>query len=204
VVEVEQDKAILFHEDFIEVSRQETQIISMQHTGRKADRQRLEFDDISTDSLRSLLAGHVIELKCISSLPVRYTLKGERFEKSSLEIAYLSGFDFSEVQQDIRPTIAKIEQNKAEIKRLTGEYTQALSEIRQVNDRIAYLETNMATFSAYEQGKAIDERRKLSDKRTSLKLPALNTAPLQKENALLIEQLNEKHLYTGYIILWKP
>jgi inner membrane protein len=203
VVDVNSGDAVLFDKDFIKINKQDASIIALNHTGRTAEKARLEFDDISTDSLRSLLKGHVMELKCVSTYPVRYTLDGERFEKSSLDIAYKSGFDFSPVEVDTRPIIAKIEGNKAEIKKLTAEYNLALSEIKALSDRIHYLESNLATFSAYEQGKAIDELKKLSEKKASAKFPTLNVAHLQSENQLLTESLNKQHLFTGYIILWK-
>jgi hypothetical protein len=202
VVDIETDKVIIFNEDFVELSRQEVQLMAFSHIGRQAQRTCLEFDDISTDSLRNLLKGHVIELKCIASQPIRYTLNGERFEKSSLELSYQTqtGFDFSPVEPDTRATLARIEANQAQLRKQRTEYSSALSDLKALSDRIHYLESNMATFAAYEQGKAIDELRRLSDKLSSAKGPTLDIAPLQSENKLFSEGLNKKHLFTGYLI----
>ncbi len=207
VVKAEETKAVLFGDgQFIHITRENSKLAELIHTGRAARVEDVQFISITGDSLRQLLAHPVLSLKCMSTGTVTYRIAGEAFEKNGIDLEYQTGFDFIEVQPDVTADREKLIRNEAAITEATRKLEAARKEQAAKRGRIAELERNYATMSAYEQGKAQEETRKLREELAREKLPevAVSIEAARRENEIIKQRLsNQKHLYTGIARLWK-
>lgn len=206
VVSATSTSAVLFTgSEFLTVTEKKNNIISFQHTKRKKKSNRVEFVEIASDSLRSLLQLPVIKIKAVANKSIRYRLNGQQFEQPSFELDYPKGFDFSEVKQDNSATENRINNLRQLVEADAQKFAVFRKEQSVKAARLASLRTHFSKMSEYEKGKAVEEIGKLKAEIQAATLPVTSVEALAapKEIEKLKQSLNgTETTFTGVVELW--
>ncbi len=208
VVAASETGAVLWNgKRFIKVDDGHNHPRKFKHTGRLRTSKRLEFVEVSADSLRHILQQPVINLQATASAPIRYRLDGQQYEQPSLKLDFPTGFDFSVVKPDNATTLSQIARLRATIAGAATAQAKYAQEQAVKRGRVAALHKAYPTLSGYEQGKATEEIAKLGAELAAAKPPdvsadaQLATSEITRLKTLIAAQ---KHTFTGVATIWKP
>jgi len=208
VVAATETGAVLFDgKKFIRVDDMHNHPKKFKHTGKLRKNERLEFVEITADSLRRILQRPVIAVKATSSAPIRYRVAGQQYEQSSLALEFPTGFDFSEVKPDNTASLSQLARLRATIAASATAQQQFVAEQQQKQLKLASLHKSYPSLSAWEQGKASDQIQELTTQLAAAKPPEISpdvllaTSEITRIKKALTAQ---KHTFTGVATIWKP
>jgi inner membrane protein len=208
VVAATETGAVLFDgKRFIRVDDMHNHPKKFHHTGKLRKNERLEFVEITGDSLRRILQQPVIAVKATASAPIRYRVAGQQYEQSSLALEFPTGFDFSEVKADNTSSLSQIARLRASIQASAKAQQQFVTEQQVKRAKVAELHKAYPTLSAWEQGKASDQIQQLTAELAAAKPPEVSPDVLlaSSEITRIKKALTaQKHTFTGVATIWKP
>lgn len=208
VVAATETGAVLWNgKRFVQVTELRNKPKRFRHTQRRRQNERLEFVDVSADSLRHILARPVVGIKAKASQPIRYRVAGQQYEQTSLELSYPQGFDFTEAPRDNSSSLGQLVKLRATIK--AEQQAQATWQAEQAKQRqqLAQLHASYPRLSEWEQGKATEKIALLNAALAAAKPPTPdpNAALAPAEIARLKTALSSQKLtFTGVASIWKP
>jgi inner membrane protein len=192
--------------NFVQVQEKSSDIQSQAKTARIRQIQRIEFVDVSADSVRGMLSRAVIKFKAASSQPLRYRKEGQQHEQPSLELQYVSGFDFFVIEPDDSKAVDQVEKLQGQIVEYLDQVRRFKQEQQARQQEITRLQSRYNSLSEYEQGKAIEEFTRLRQQVEQAKAPEVSAAVdnLRRE----IERVREANkikpaTFTGVAEIWR-
>jgi len=208
VVAATETGAVLFDgKRFIRVDDMHNHPKKFKHTGKLRKNERLEFVEISSDSLRRILQRPVIAVKATASAPIRYRVAGQQYEQSSLALEFPTAFDFTEVKADNTASLSQLARLRASIQASAATQQKFVAEQQVKRLKLASLHKSYPSLSAYEQGKASDQIQQLTTELAAAKAPEVSPDVLlaSSEITRIKKALGgQKHTFTGVATIWKP
>jgi len=208
VVAATETGAVLWNgKRFVTVDEGHNKPRRFRHTNRRRKNERLEFVEVSADSLRKILARPVVALKAKATQSIRYRIAGQQYEQPSLELSYPQGFDFTPVASDNSATLGQIARLRATIAQEQQAQATYQSEQAAHRQQLAQLHASFPKLSEWEQGKATEKIALLVAALAAAKPPtpdpnaALAPAEIQRLKTGLTAQ---KLTFTGVASIWKP
>ncbi len=206
VVTTTDKNAILYTDNQFKQTTASHTIKTFTHTNKRSRIVRIEFDKISLDSMRAIIAMPVISLKASTNRLLSYKQEGQAIENKTIELAYTTGFDFNVIEDDTSDIYAKVVALQQQVYKYQQIAKAWQLQHMQKQKKLENMVNTYSQVSEYEQGKLIEEIQNLKNEIAADNKPETDVE-IEMARAeiahLRLKNYSVQPVFTGVVTIWK-